>query len=117
MAPKRSRSGEVSSARRVVAPMSVKRRQGQAHAARARPLADDDVDREVLHRRVEHLLDLPVEAMDLVDEQDIALIQVGQDRDQIALALDGRAGGDLDATCISAAMIPARLVLPRPGGP
>ncbi len=40
-------------------------------AAGARPLADDDVQAEVLHGRVEDLLDRGLEAVDLVDEQDL----------------------------------------------
>ena len=66
-------------------------RQLQADVARARPLADDDVERKVLHRRVEHLFDRPAQPVHLVDEEDVALAQVGQDRGQIAGALDGRA--------------------------
>ena len=34
-----------------------------------------------------------VEAVDLVDEQDVALFEVGQDRGQVARPLDGRAAG------------------------
>ena len=61
--------------------------------ARGRPLADDDVEEEVLHRRVEHLLDLVVETMDLVHEEDVVLAQVGEDGREVAGALDGRPGG------------------------
>src|SRR5690606_40441586 len=43
-----------------------------------RPLADDDVDPEVLHREVEHLLDRPGEPVDLVDEEDVVLLESGR---------------------------------------
>ena len=55
-----------------------------------RPLADDDVQPEVLERRIEDLLDRRVEPVDLVDEQHIARLERGQDRRQVALALDRR---------------------------
>ena len=70
-------------------------RQLQANVACARPLADDDVQRIVLHRRVKHFLHRAAQPVHLVDEQDVALAQVGQDRGQIAGALDGRSRGDL----------------------
>ena len=61
-----------------------------------RTLADHDVEGVVLHRRVEDLLDRAVEAVDLVDEQDVALLERGQDRGQVAGPLDRRARGVLD---------------------
>ena len=57
----------------------------------ARPLADDDVQAEVLHGRVEDLLDRGLEAVDLVDEQDLLRLQVGQDGREVAGPLDDRA--------------------------
>jgi hypothetical protein len=38
-------------------------------------LADDEVELEILHRRIEHLLDRRVEPMDFVDEQNVALLR------------------------------------------
>ena len=67
------------------------RLEAQAQAPGARPLADHHVEREVLHRRVEDLLDRTVEAVDLVDEQDVALVEGGEDRGQVPGALDRRA--------------------------
>jgi Holliday junction DNA helicase RuvA len=70
------------------------RRQRQAEGPRAGALADDDVEAEILHRRVQHLLDLPAEAVDLIDEQDVARLEVGEDGGQVARALQrGTAGG------------------------
>ena len=59
-----------------------------------RPLADEDVQLEVLHGRIEDLLDRPVEAVDLVDEQHVALLQVGEEGGQVARPDQHRAGGD-----------------------
>ena len=73
---------------RVVAPTTVNGLRSSRRAARRRPAPDHHVDREVLHRRVEDLLDRVVEAMDLVDEQDIALFEVGQDCGKVARPLD-----------------------------
>ena len=64
------------------------RLQAQPQRPGRRPLADHHVERVVLHRRIEDLLDRPVEPMDLVDEQDVALVERGQDRREVAGALD-----------------------------
>ena len=66
----------------------------QRDGGRAGTLADHDVDPEVLHGQVEHLLGRPGHPVDLVEEEDLALDQTGQDRGQIAGVLDGRAAGD-----------------------
>ena len=59
-------------------------------------LADDHVDAEVLHRHVQHLLGGPGHAVDLVEEEDLALLEGGEDRGQVAGVLDGGARGDAD---------------------
>jgi hypothetical protein len=61
-------------------------------------MPDDDVDLEVLHRRIEDLLDGAVEAVYLVDEEDVAFLQVGEDGRHVGLAFEGRprGGGDVD---------------------
>ena len=69
------------------------RRQVERQRPRSRALADDDVEPEVLERRVEDLLDRAVEAMDLVDEEDVPLLEAGEDRGHVALALE-RGPGD-----------------------
>ena len=91
--PKRSRSGVASRPARVVAPTSVNGEQVDAHGARRRPLADDQVELEVLHRRIQHFLDRGLQAVDLVDEQDIPGLEVCQDCGEVAGALDHRPGG------------------------
>ena len=50
-------------------------------------LADHEIELKVFHRRIEHLLDRPREAVDLVDEQHVAVLEVRQDRGEIACAL------------------------------
>ena len=97
VAPKRSRSGEVSSPARVVAPTRVNGWSGSLMRARRRPLPDHEVELEVLHRGVEHLLDDVVQAVDLVDEEHVARLEVGEDRRQVAGALDDRPRGGADA--------------------
>ena len=81
---------------RVVAPIEREVRDVQADGTRGGPLADHDVEREVLHRRVEDLLDLTVEPVDLVDEQHVARLQVRQDRGEVPRPRDGGTGGRLD---------------------
>ena len=68
-----------------------------ADAARRRPLADHDVDLVVLHGRVEDLLDGGVEAVDLVDEEDVALLEVGEQAGDVDLALERRPGRGVHA--------------------
>ena len=84
--PKRARSGDVSSPARVVAPISVNGCSGSLHRPRARPLADHDVELEVLHRRIEDLLDRRAHAVHFVDEEHLARLEVGEDRREIARA-------------------------------
>ena len=68
-------------------------RQLDLHRARRRPLADDQVELVVLHGRIEDFLDGRVEAVDLVDEEHVALFEVGELRRKIAGLGDHRAGG------------------------
>ena len=68
------------------------RRQVERERPRGRPLADDDVEPEVLERRVEDLLDGAVQPVDLVDEEHVARLERGQDRGDVALSLERRAG-------------------------
>ena len=52
---------------------------------------DGDVEPEVLHRRVEVLLDRRGQPVDLVDEEDVARLEVGEQPGQVALPLQRRA--------------------------
>ena len=60
------------------------RRQVDADRARRRPLADHQVELAVLHRRIEDLLDRRRQPVDLVDEQHVARLEVGEDRREVA---------------------------------
>ena len=91
--PKRSRSGLVRSPARVVAPTSVNRDKIDLHRARRRPLADDEIELEILHRRIEDFLDRRIEPVDFVDEEHVALLEIGQQRREIAGLGDHGAGG------------------------
>ena len=63
-------------------------------------LADDDVEPKVLERRVEDLLDRAVDAMDLVDEEDVLHVEAGEDRGHVTLPLErgprDRANADVE---------------------
>src|SRR5439155_2619926 len=63
--------------------------QAEAQRPRRGPLADHHVDGEVLHRRIEDLFDRATEAVDLVDEEDVALLDAREDRGEVAGTLDG----------------------------
>ena len=82
--PKRSRSGVVSSPARVVAPISVNWREVDLDRARRRAGADDEIELEILHRGIEDFLDRRIEAMDFVDEQHVARLEIGELRGEVA---------------------------------
>ena len=69
------------------------RRQVELDRARRRALADHDVDLVILQRGIEYLLHHRRQAVDLVDEQHVVRFEVGQQRGQVARALQHRAGG------------------------
>ena len=66
-------------------------RQVEANGSRRWSLAHHDVEHEILEGRVEHLFDHAVHAVDLVDEQHVAFLEVREYRRQVARARDGRA--------------------------
>ena len=90
--PKRSRNGVVSRPDARGRADQGKGRQIDAHRARRRPFADDQVELEILHRRIENFLYGRIKAMDFVDEQHIVRLEIGQQRRQIARLGNDRAG-------------------------
>ena len=90
----------------------------EPHGASTGALAEDHVEGEVLHRRVEDLLDHVAEPMDLVDEQHVAL-PVQLVRTAARSPARSMAGPEVVRIWapISAATMFASVVLPRPGGP
>jgi hypothetical protein len=54
---------------------------------------DDDIEPEVFHGGVEVFLDGGVEAVNFVDEEDVAALEVGEDSGEVARFLDLGAGG------------------------
>ncbi len=64
-----------------------------ADGAGGRALAQHDVDHEVLHGRVQHFLDGTRQAVDLVDEEHVALGQLAEDGGQVTGPLQGRSRG------------------------
>ena len=67
----------------------------ERHASGAGPLADDQVQLEVLQGRIEDLLDLRQQAVNLVDEQHVVGLQVGENGRQVSLDLNDGPGGGL----------------------
>ena len=80
---------------RVVAPTSVNGGSVRRMLRRRRALADHDVELEVLHRRVEDLLHRTRQAVDLVDEQHVAVLELGEDGGEVAGPFERRAGRDV----------------------
>src|SRR4051812_12198650 len=60
---------------------------------RSRALADRDRQLAVLHRRIERLLERARQPVDLVDEEDAVLLERGEERRDVALALERRPRG------------------------
>ena len=69
------------------------RLQWDLHRASRRPLADDEIELEVLHGRIKDFLDRRIEPVDLVDEQHVARFQISDQRGEIAGLGDHRPGG------------------------
>ena len=97
--PKRSRSGLVRRPARVVAPTSVNGARSILTERAAGPFADDEVELEILHRRIEDFLDRRIQPVDLVDEEHVARFEIGEERGQVAGLGDHRArgGAEVDA--------------------
>ena len=83
--------------------------------ARRRPLADDQVELEILHRRIEDFLHRRAQPVDLVDEQHVAFFEIGEQRGEIAGLGDDRAGGraEIDAELARHDLRQRRLAEPR----
>ena len=71
--------------------------QVDAHRAGGRPLADHQIEHPVLHRRIEDLLHRRREPVDLVDEQDVAILEIGEQGGEVARFGDHRPGGGAEA--------------------
>ena len=69
------------------------RRQIELDRTRRRALADHDVELEILQRRIQDFLHHRRQAVDLVDEQHVVRFEVGEQRGEIARALQHRARG------------------------
>jgi hypothetical protein len=61
-----------------------------------RSFFDHEVDAEILHRRIKKFLDGAGQPVDLIDEQDVPRLQVGEDTHEIPTALQRWAGGGDD---------------------
>jgi hypothetical protein len=62
----------------------VKRGRSIPNGSRGRPFPDHQVERAILHRRIEHLLHRRREPVYLIDEEDVAVLEVGQQRGEVA---------------------------------
>ena len=67
---------------------------GQTDAAGGRSFTDNDIQREIFHGRIQNLFHRSGQAVDLVDEQNVAFAEIREQSRQIALLFNGRAGGN-----------------------
>ena len=88
--PKRSRSGLVSKPRAGGGADQRELGEIDLDRARRRPFADDQVELEILHGGIENFLHRRIEPVDLVDEEDVALFEIGEQRRQVAGLGDDR---------------------------
>ena len=77
-------------------PDQCKFRQIQADRSGGSSFSDYNVDRIVFHGRIEYLLHLTVQAVDLIYEKHIALLQIIKDCRHLPRFFDRRSRGDLD---------------------
>ena len=82
--PKRSRSGVVIRPERVVAPIRVKGESSNLYRTRRRALADHQIELAILHGGIKNFLHRRTEAMDLINEENVAGLQIGEDGGEIA---------------------------------
>lgn len=68
----------------------------EADAAGVGALVDHDIEAEILHRGVEILLDGFRDAVDFVDEEDVAFLEIREEAGEVAGFFDDGAGGDAD---------------------
>ena len=95
--PKRERSGDDSRPGRVVAATKVKGSMRMTCVRADGAGADHDVELIVLERGVELFFHDGLEAVNLVEEEDLFGLEVGEDGGHVALNLQGGAGGLLKA--------------------
>ncbi len=93
--PRQQRRGEQAAARRRADEREA--RQVQPDAAGVRPLVNDDVQLEILHRGIEIFLDGFLQAMDLVNEQHVAFLKVREQAGKVGGFFNRRAAGGFEA--------------------
>ena len=64
--------------------------------AGARSLADDEIDAEIFHRRVQNFFDGGLEAVNFVEEENFAQFERSENGGEIAFAFEERASAGLD---------------------
>jgi hypothetical protein len=64
--------------------------------ARARTLANDEIDAEVFHGRIEDFLNGGLEAVDLVEKENFAKFKGSENGGEVAFALEKRASAGFD---------------------
>ena len=85
--------------------------------ARARALPDHDVEAEVLHRGIEAFFDDARQPVHFVDEQHVAVVEVGEDRGEIAGAFEGGSARRLEPRAHLVRDDPGEARLAEPGRP
>src|SRR4029453_5154380 len=90
-------------------------RQLDAHGLRRRALPDQDAQAEVLHRRIQHLLHDGRQAVDLVDEEHVAGLDVREQPGQVGAPLQHRAARGAELRAHLARHDARQRGLPEPG--
>src|SRR5262249_41963139 len=87
------------------------------HRTRRRTLPDHQIKLEILHRGIENLFNRRMKAMNLVNEEHVALFEISEQCRQIARLFYHGPGRGLIFAPISRAMTCPSVVFPKPGGP
>src|SRR5215469_1189443 len=64
--------------------------------ARARPLANDQVDAKIFHRRIKNFFYGRLQTVDFVEKENLLLFQCREDGGEVALAFEQRSGAGFD---------------------
>jgi hypothetical protein len=67
----------------------------EANRASGRTFAQHNVELEIFHCRIQHFFDVAAEAMDFVDEQDIAFAETGEDGREVSGSVECGTRGDM----------------------
>jgi len=83
----------------------------------ARALADDEVNAKILHRGIQDFFDGRLQAVNFVEEENLAQFERGEDGGEVAFAFENRPGAGFYGDVELVGYDLRERSFPRPGGP